>query len=811
MNEITNETADSYPSHSFPLSDSSPSSHPRIRVAILILALLTIGMFADVLVAPRPQVLSEFGTDISSQFLFWRDFGFSELRRGNLALWNPYVFSGMPFFGMFQSALLYPPNWFYLVLPLVRAVNFGIALHVFLLGVFTLLWLSRYRLHPAASLLGAILVMFSGAFFTHVYAGHLTAMCAMAWTPLLLLCVDELFRKISLSWSLVGTFALAMQLLAGHPHHVFYALVTIFLYTALRLLREPRRFPVAICIAAMLAGALALGAVQALAGVAMGKESLRSGGLPIEVAGMMSFPPENFLTMLAPGILGLAGNTPYWGRWYFWETTLFFSVTGLVLAAVGAVRGDRAGRKLCAAMAALLLLLALGRYTPLFNLLYYGVPGFNSTRGNAKFIFYATLFLARLAAGGYDALLTAKREDPATARRLRRIAHIAFGAIFIAFAFMWFLQSHTPQRESGDRFMSFVFHALRSSGEVYELAYYDNPQFAWSAVYHAFESLRIAAFTLLFIAVVFLLGRRRPRALYLLGFLATAEMLVFGASVRKTFDPARARFEKIEQFVKSHPGDFRILQLMNENNTIPARIGNVWGYDPGVPRRYAEFIAFTQGRDPDRAQDQFEMNRFSSLYRMLRCRYFFKWTGSGFQILTGKEPLGRLELVRDVRVEKERDAIFQALAAPDFDPRRTVILESEPSIRPSPSDAGGTATLVDSSTDYLTIEADLPAPAILLVTDAYSRGWRARALVGSAQREYEVIPANYVLRAVPLTAGRHRLRLEYAPPLLKAGKWISLAALILYSALVVWSFRRSGPRKRLNKRWITSAKSDREA
>ena len=74
-------------------------------------------MFADVLFSDGSKILSSPHTDIASQFIYWRDFGFTELRKGKLALWNPHLFSGAPFFGGFQSALLYPLNLPYLFLP----------------------------------------------------------------------------------------------------------------------------------------------------------------------------------------------------------------------------------------------------------------------------------------------------------------------------------------------------------------------------------------------------------------------------------------------------------------------------------------------------------------------------------------------------------------------------------------------------------------------------------------------------------------------------------------------------------------------
>ena len=85
-------------------------------------------------------------------------------------------------------------------------------------------------------------------------------------------------------------------------------------------------------------------------------------------------------------------------------------------------------------------------------------------------------------------------------------------------------------------------------------------------------------------------------------------------------------------------------------------------------------------------------------------------------------------------------------------------------------------------------------PAILLVTDNYDKAWRARGLPGSSRSQYEVMPADYTLMCVPLGAGHHLIRLEYAPSGYLIGRWISLAALLIYlSAVCVFLTRRQAP------------------
>ncbi|MCS7032897.1 MAG: hypothetical protein NZ561_02755, partial [Phycisphaerae bacterium] len=185
-----------------------------------VFALLALAMFADVLFGVGGRILSSARTDLVNHFVASREFGFGELSRGNLALWNPAMFCGYPYHGGFQPALLYPLNWLHLILPLDRAINLIIVLHTFLAGYFTFLWIRHGQIlaslaatpdkpgssataaetrgdRPAepdlhgtvndmvAAILGGAIFMFCARFFLHIYAGHLPHVCLIPWTPLL--------------------------------------------------------------------------------------------------------------------------------------------------------------------------------------------------------------------------------------------------------------------------------------------------------------------------------------------------------------------------------------------------------------------------------------------------------------------------------------------------------------------------------------------------------------------------------------------------------------------------------------------------
>ncbi|MFW5989007.1 MAG: YfhO family protein, partial [Desulfosudaceae bacterium] len=129
---------------------------------------------------------------------------------------------------------------------------------------------------------------------------------------------------------------------------------------------------------------------------------------------------------------------------------------------------------------------------------------------------------------------------------------------------------------------------------------------------------------------------------------------------------------------------------------------------------------------------------------------------------------------------------------PAFDPRAEVILEEDPDLPESAGTSSGSlkykrrVNIVSSSTDSLVMEVETPRPAILVVTDAYSRGWRAESAGEEKTREYRVMPADYALRGIPVPAGRHEIRLFYRPALISAGMMISIGGWGVFLLWLIW-------------------------
>ncbi|MFZ1909130.1 MAG: hypothetical protein WAU52_08635 [Burkholderiales bacterium] len=731
--------------------------------AVIGLALLVFAMFVDTLVLPGARVLGVAGGDMTQQFLPWRNFGFGELAKGNLALWNPHIFAGAPYFGGMQSALLSPPNWLFLILPLPLAVNWSVALNLWLLGTLTYLWASRRGLHPFAAFVSGALAMFCAPTYLHVMAGHPANLSSMAWIPLQFLAIDEWLARRKPAWCLVGMLAIAMQIFGGHPQYVYFAGIASVVY-ALTRLAEPqqKRLLALVGVLSFPVGGALLAAVQLLAGVQAVKETVRALPLPIWFAGSFSLPPENLVTLLAPDFFGDFSRHAYWGRWYLWEACLFVGVSGLALASYGILAARVTGKRALLITLAVTIVLACGEYSPLYRILFDWVPLYDRFRGSAKFIFLAALMLALFAGYGLDRILRDRSVSP------RAIMVAAAGAVALVIGGA--VVSHAD--------WSPIMKAMQATGQTYlDPEKYTSFAFVSESQAFAATSLFVAGLTLAVGVLLALWTKREPRAAFIIGALAIGEVFVFARLHRPTVDSAQAVIPQLRDYFAARPGDYRTLNLWMPDSAMSMGTFDAWGYDPGVTRRYAELMAWIEGEDPDTATQYMRFHRFGPLLTMLRVKYVVMLQNHTMRIFPGnRPPLDRLVLVGAYQVHAQRDSILRAMGAASFDPRKEVILEQPPDPAPVEAETQGRAKIVQEGTDFIDIEADLPNPSVLLVTDAWAEGWRAVPLEGSSQSRYRLVPADYALRAVALGRGHHHLRIEYAPRLFYAGAILSALA-----------------------------------
>jgi len=775
-------------------------------IAPVFFAIVTLISFGSVLFR-ADRVISSPGTDVVMQFLAWREFGFSQLRHGHLALWNPFIYGGTPYLAGFQSALLYPPNWVHLILPLGPAINWVIALHVWMAGYFVYLWCRHRRADPqqrvgiVPAMLAGVSFMCCGPYILHTYAGHLPHLCVMVWTALLLLALERVAQGGRWTWILLGSLAAAMMVLAGHPQYVYYTGIILTIYVAILALRTRFWQRLLVGSAVMVIGAGALSAAQLLTGMDAASESLRSGGTNYSFASTFSLPPENLATLLAPEAMGvlptksdalLPVSNPYSGQGYLWELSIFFGITALLMAGLGIAAAPWAAIPVCIVIFVALTLALGNNIKPLYDALYNWFPGYGSFRGTTKFAYLVVLFMSMLASVGLDAVQRGRLGAVRAA-----VAAGAFGLLLLALAWGAESAAQTP-----DGMWMRLLQYERLTGQSYAMSPAGPPPTSIRATAVGegaadsfFFSAVIAMIAMTVLAFAKAGAQSRAVCAWILLILATVEMTRFSRSILATASPAIVFPQSWLHTLQSRPPDqqnWRVLLTSYEWSDIAMVYGFecTWGYDPNVLRRYGQFVwtAAGYGQFIDKAEQN--LPPFDShypphwnMFRMLRVGSICTLINNRYANGVMPNPLAPAQLI-GAATTVAHDAVLHLLESGQLDEHRMVVLEEVPKILPAGAADSGIVTKCQRlSTDQLEVEADVRAPAILLITDNYTRGWHIRSLEPAPQQEYQILPGNFTQIAIPVAAGHHHLLLEYMPTAFRVGRAVSIAAVLAFLAL----------------------------
>ena len=76
-------------------------------------------------------------------------------RSGEIPLWNPYNYCGIPFAANPQCSVFYPLSWLHLLMPVIHAQKYMIVLHVLLGGGFMYLFLRRTGRSQSGAIAGS--------------------------------------------------------------------------------------------------------------------------------------------------------------------------------------------------------------------------------------------------------------------------------------------------------------------------------------------------------------------------------------------------------------------------------------------------------------------------------------------------------------------------------------------------------------------------------------------------------------------------------------------------------------------------------
>lgn len=746
-------------------------------------------------------------SDITSQY-YWavQDYGKPPLPTPFSNHWNPNDNFGSD--TTVGGPLSYAP-WrlpIYMFIPLPVNIAWEIVTHIIFAGIGAFLFCRVIGLNRYSSFLAAIFFILSSEIITLINAGHVGKINTISWTPWVFLALEKGLQDKKPLYFLLTGGALALQFFEMHWQIAFYTCLAVGFYFMSRLLSIYRKnrdikeggkltiYAVLMVIVFFTGSSISFLPVSHWA-----KTTERAGGMAYQEGMSWSMPPEELVTYLIPGFFGLSrqesGFDPgyidiyYWGRMMFAQATDYLGILPLVLAGMAMAYRRNRYTWLFASLMAITQIMALGKYTPVYRFMYEYLPAFSTFRVPKMILFLTSFSVAVLAGIGAEWLFF--DEDERKRERVKKAIYALIGLLAISALlalYAYIAREGIIQSYKAD--LSRVFRWKLPP----DIAYKRFMNIIWGAVSYM---------TVLAVAIAFLWLCLRERISKT--WLLIAATIFFIADVWSvngrfiiTVPPPKIEKNEVIRFLEKDKELFRVATFAGEDSFYYSRfkIPVVSSYLAVSEKGFAEYrdrldlsgnlldlmsVKYVTLRKADIGN--------SSLGSMILGKYMVVFNDDpNIAVLVSRSYLPRAYPVHQVAIEKDREMIFNILDHPQFNPKEMAVLEeAPPSYQPSPQipALASNVQITRYSNDEIEIQADMAANGFLVLSEKYYPSWKAY-VDGKATKIYK---ANYIMRAVYLTQGSHKVRFIFDPWPYKLGLWMSSATFLLLIGAVIWRVR----------------------
>jgi hypothetical protein len=750
--------------------------------------LLAVAIFALALLASAWPWLSGAVTipwDAKSQFYPEVQFLASSIARGEWPWWTPNVFAGWPQISDPQSLMFSPLHLLLAALePAVslRAFDAVTFAYLFLGGLGIILFFRDRGWHLTGALVAAIAFALGGSASARIQ--HTGQVVSLAYLPLALWLMARALERSSWRAGLAaGAFAGLIAL--GRDQVALLSLYVLAGFVLAHWLagagRRARLRASLAPLAAAATSAMLIAAVPVIMTTLLAARSNRP-EISFASAAAGSLHPVHLLQFAFADLYGAmdptidywAPESPIWdaawgspGLYLSQNMGLVYAgaLTMVVLVSFGLVRGAAFAREIrfFTIAAALVLLYALGGYTPAFRLMYDLLPGVALYRRPAD----ATFVLVALAAivAGYLLHRWLTGALPGATRWQRALEVtcpivLVVGALALAHSVVGVGPALAPVA-TGIVCAAFAVAVLVLArrlearwplGAAALIAAFMALDLAWNNAPHVSTALPTANFEAL-------------RA-------DTPDETVRLLKARLAAAAAPDRRDRVELIgIAYHWPNLSLVQGFDQ----------VFGHNP---LRLRAFKEATHVSDTVALASQ---RTFSPLYPSYRSAFAdllgvrFIATGAPVEEIDTSLKPGDLEFIartRDAYVYENPRALPRVMLLTDWraadfdelvrsgwpaavDPRRVVLLKRAPSgfARGAAAEAPGSARLVRYANTEVAVEVEAPAGGILLLNDVWHPWWRAEVDGADA----EILKANVIFRAVVCPRGRHLVRFTFHP------------------------------------------------
>ncbi|RMG77031.1 MAG: hypothetical protein D6707_11645 [Bacteroidetes bacterium] len=768
---------------------------------------------------------------MSKEIIDWRE------KTGEEALWTNRMFGGMP---AYQISVKYKGNLMYYIdrllqLGLPHPVNI---MFLYCLGFYILL--VSLKIDPKLAVVGAVAFAFSSYFIIILEAGHNTKAHAIAYMPPILGGVVLAFRKKYWLGAALTALFLALQLKANHLQITYYTAILVLVYVIYQTIQtiKDKDYPHLLKTAGFLSVALILAVSTNISALwttyEYGKETIRgkseltivseknqTEGLDKDYATQWSYGVDETLTLLVPNFKGGAsepiaanedllkkvspqnrqlmayvyqyhGDQPFTsGPVYVGAIVFFLFVLGLFLI--------ESRLKWAILIATLLsVMLAWGKnFMPLTDFFLEYVPGYNKFRAVSMTLVIAELTIPFLAILTLNEIL----KNPELLTQKRKQVYYALGltgGITLLMAIFPSLFTDFVNNSSDVMIQQQLQQAGFPSNQIQ--AFFNEVEDVRESMLQK-DAIRSLIFILLAFAALWMYEKKKIQqqaVVAIMGVLILADLWMVDKRYLNNKRDRRGQYiswidkKQLREPYQPNEADLMILKDKDLNfrvyNTTvgitsdgrsPYFYNSIGGYHGAKLRRFQELIDFHISKG--------NMN----VLNMLNTKYFIMQGQDGRPVVQqNPAALGNAWFVKQYKLVANADS--ELLALNDFNPAETAIVDKrfEEYVQGFVYHPDSTAyiKLTEYAPNHLTYEFEAKHDMFTVFSEIYyndQKGWKAY-VDGKQVPHFRV---NYVLRAMIIPAGKHKVEFKFEPRSYYTGEKISLAGsliLLFFAALGIY-------------------------